>query len=111
MRILSGHKLGQSDDEMEQHRTLRRNEDNKMKGLPLKGGEKTQNKDEEGRKKNEMKERERQRIWDLAWGNQTRIQILGDSKSDCALDEREIEEQQSKILDDGARDAEHDRQD
>ena len=47
-------------------RSLRRNEENKMKGLSLNGGDKTQHKEEEERKQNKMKERERQRIWDLA---------------------------------------------
>ena len=41
--------------------------------------EEVQNKDEEERKKNKMKEKEKQRIWDPAWGNQMRIQIMGDS--------------------------------
>ena len=30
-------------------------------------------------RKNKMEEREKQRIWDPAWGNQMRIQILGDA--------------------------------
>ena len=34
---------------------------------------------EEERKKNKMKEREKQRIWDPTCGNQRRTQILGDS--------------------------------
>ena len=38
----------------------------------------TQDKEEEERRENKMKERERQRHWDPAWGNQMRIQILGD---------------------------------
>ena len=50
-----------------------------MKGLSLNGGDKTQNKEEEERKKNKMKESERQRNWDPAWGNQMRIQIMGGS--------------------------------
>ena len=41
-------------------RSLRRNEDNKMKALSLNGGDKTQNKEEEERKKNKMKDRERE---------------------------------------------------
>ena len=49
-------------------RSLRRNEDNKMKGLSLDGGGKTQKKEEEERKKNKIKERERQRNWDPAFG-------------------------------------------
>ena len=61
-------------------RTLERDEDIKKKGFSLIGGEKRfQNKAEEERKKNKIKEREKQRIWDPAWGNQMRIQILGDS--------------------------------
>ena len=40
---------------------------------------KVQSKDEEEGKKNNVKERENQRIWDPAWGNQKRIQTLGDS--------------------------------
>ena len=43
-------------------------EDNKKKGFSLIGGEKIQNKDEEERK-NKMKDREKHRIWDPAWGN------------------------------------------
>ena len=60
-------------------RTLETNEDNKKKGFSLIGAEKVQNKAEEERKKNKMKERERQRILDLSWGNQMRIQIWRDS--------------------------------
>ena len=58
-------------------RTLRTNVENKMKGLSLDGGEKTENKAEEGRKENKMKEREMLRIWDPARSNQMRTQILG----------------------------------
>ena len=60
-------------------RTLGRNEDNKMNGLSSIGGEKIQDKEEEERKMNKMKEGEKQRIWDPAGSNQKRIQILGDS--------------------------------
>ena len=38
-----------------------------------------QSEQEEERKKNMMKERNRLRIWDPAWGNQIRVQIMGDS--------------------------------
>ena len=34
---------------------------------------------EEERKKNIKKERKKLRIWNLVWGNQTRVQIAGDS--------------------------------
>ena len=60
-------------------RSLRSNEDNKMETLSLNGGDKTPNKEEGERKKNKMKERQRQRNWDPLWGNQMRIPILGDS--------------------------------
>ena len=74
-------------------RTLGRDEDNKMKGFFFEWRRK-ENTEEEGRKKNKMQERERQRIWDPAWGNQMRIQILGDSNFDCELDEWEMYDQQ-----------------
>ena len=38
-----------------------------------------QNKAEEVRKNNNMKQRLKLRIWDPAWGNQMRIHLLGDS--------------------------------
>ena len=60
-------------------RTLERDEDKNKRGFSLTGREDVQNKAEEERKKNKMKEREKQRIWDPAWCNQMRIQILGDS--------------------------------
>ena len=58
-------------------RSLRRNEDNKTRALSMNGGDMTQDKEEE-RRENKMKEKERQRKWDPAWGNQMRIPILGD---------------------------------
>ena len=45
----------------------------------LTGGEDTRKKAEMERKKNKMKEREKMRIWVLAWSNQMRILILGDT--------------------------------
>ena len=39
---------------------------------------KDHSKKEEERKKNIMKERKKLRIWDLGWGNLTRVQIAGD---------------------------------
>ena len=51
-------------------RSLRRNQDNQTRALAMNGGDTTQNKKEEGRRKNKMKEKERQRNWDPAWGNQ-----------------------------------------
>ena len=61
-------------------RSLRRNEDNNTRTLAMNGGDTTQNKEEERRRKNKMKEKERQRNCDLAWSNQMRIQIFGDSR-------------------------------
>ena len=43
---------------MQKKKHLRRNEDNKIKGLSLIGGEQTQNKGGKGRKNNKMKERQ-----------------------------------------------------
>ena len=43
------------------------------------GKEDVQNEGENERHKNKMKKREKLRIWDPAWRNQMRIQILGDS--------------------------------
>ena len=61
-------------------RTLERDEDKKKGGFSWTGREDVQNKAEEERKLKKMNAREKQRIWDPAWGNQMRIQILGDSK-------------------------------
>ena len=60
-------------------RTLERDEDRKKRGFSLIGEEQFQNKAEEEKKKNMKKEREKQRIWDHAWGNEMRIQILGNA--------------------------------
>ena len=92
-------------------RTLERDEDNKKKGFSLIGGQKIQNKAEEERKKNKMKKREKQGIWDPAWCDEMRIPIWRDSKCDSEMDELRMEDQQSKIQDDGAKDAEHAGQD
>ena len=53
--------------------------DEKKGRRPEEGMENDQNKAEEERRMKAMKERERQRIWDPAWGNRMRIQILGNS--------------------------------
>ena len=60
-------------------RILKRDEDKKARGFSLIGREDERSKIEEERKKNKMKERGKLRIWDPAWGNQMRIQILGDT--------------------------------
>ena len=60
-------------------RTLGKDEDKKRRRCPLTGREDTRNKPEMERKKNKMKEREKLRIWVLAWSNQMRILILGDT--------------------------------
>ena len=58
-----------------------------------------------------MKEREKLRIWDSRVGQPNEDSDLGRLKSDCELEESEMEDQQSKIQDDGAKDAEHAGQD
>ena len=68
-------------------------------------------KEEEERKKNKKKEREKQRIWDPAWGNQMGIQTVGDSNLIVSWMDGNMEDQQSKVQDDGAQDAEHAGQD
>ena len=69
--------------------------------------EKTQTgKKRKGREQNEGKGEA-----DPAWGNQMRIQILGDSILIIELDEWEMEDQQSKVPDDGTKDTEHAGQD
>ena len=77
----------------------------------MNGEDMTQYKEEEERRKNKMKEKERQRNWDPAWGNQMRIQILGDSNLIVKLDERKVEDQLSKIQDDDTKDTGYDGQD
>ena len=59
-------------------RTLGKHEDKKRRECSLTGSEDTQSKAEMERKKNKKKEREKLRMWDLARGNQMRIQIWGD---------------------------------
>ena len=61
-------------------RTTVKDEDTKKSSLPSVEIEDVQQNAEEERKKNNMKEREKQRIWDSVWRNQMRIQMLGDSK-------------------------------
>ena len=60
-------------------RTLIRDVDKKKESSLLEEMVIAQSKAEEERRKRKKKEREKQRIWDHAWGNQKRIQILGDS--------------------------------
>ena len=62
-------------------RTLGEDYHKKRRECPLTGRKDTLNSAEKERKKNKMKEREGLRIWDLAWSNQMRIQILEDSSS------------------------------
>ena len=65
-------------------------------GFSLIGGENVQNNaEEEG--KNKMKERKKQRIWDPAWDNQMRIQILGDSNLIVNWMNKDTEDQQTKF--------------
>ena len=59
-------------------RTLKGEEDKKVKGFSLTGDKDERSNIEEGRKKNKMKERKKLKIWDPAWRNQMRIQILGE---------------------------------
>ena len=54
-----------------------------------------------------MKEREKLRIWESARGNQIRISDLGRLELDCQLDEWKMEDEQSKVQKDGAKDEEH----
>ena len=61
-------------------RTTVKDEDTKKSSFPSVEKEDVQQNAEEERKKNKMKEREKQRIWDSARRNQMRIQMLGDSQ-------------------------------
>ena len=60
-------------------RILTRDEDKKVRGFSLTEGKDERSKIEIERKKNRMKEREKLRIWDHAWWNRMRVQIMGDS--------------------------------
>ena len=60
-------------------RILNRDEDKNVRGFSLTEEKDERSKIEEERTKNKMKEKWKPRIWDPAWGNQMRIQILGDS--------------------------------
>ena len=91
-------------------RTQERDEDTKKRGFSLIEAEKFQNEAEEERQKNKMKERKKLRIWDPAWRNQMRIQILGDRNQYCELDEWKMEDQQSKVQSEGTEDTAHDGQ-
>ena len=82
-----------------------------MKGLSLIGGEKIQNK-RRGGKEEEQNERKKE-AEDLGscLGQSNENSGFGRLESDCELDEWEMEDQQSKVQDDGAQDAEHAGQD
>ena len=84
-------------------RTLGRNEDNKKKGFSLIGGEKIQNKEEEERKKNKMKERGEAEDLGSRLGQSHENSDFGRPKSDGELDEWEMDDQQSKVQDAGAK--------
>ena len=59
-------------------RTLERDKGKKVRDFPLIGKEDVQNEAENERHKNKMRKRETLRVWDPAWGNQMRLQILCD---------------------------------
>ena len=49
-----------------------------MRGCNRNDGHEESGEQEKERKKNMMKERKKLRHWDASWGNQIRVQIMGD---------------------------------
>ena len=81
-----------------------------MKSLSL-TEEKNERSKIEDEGKNTMKERDKLRIWDLAWKKPNEGSDLGRLKSDCDMDEWQIEDQPSRFQTGGAKDTEHCGQD
>ena len=71
----------------------------------------TQNKEEEERRKNKMKEKERAEELGSCLDVSNETSNLGRLELDCQLDEQKVEGQQSKIQDDDTKDTEYDGQD